>query len=72
VLSSLKELGLRIQRARKRLGLSQEEFAFKAELDRSYVGGIERGERNVTFGTLCRLAKALNTDVGTLTKGLPR
>ena len=70
--SSLRELGARVQRERKKLGLSQEEFAFRAELDRSYVGGIERGERNITFETLCRLARALGTDIGALTKGLPR
>jgi len=56
---------------RQERGLSQEELAFEAGLDRSYVGGIERGERNITFRSLALIAKALKTDVGTLTSGLP-
>ena len=64
-------LGTRIKRMRQERGLSQEELAFEAGLDRSYVGGIERGERNITFRSLALIATALKTDVGTLTSGLP-
>jgi transcriptional regulator with XRE-family HTH domain len=64
-------LGTRIKRIRKERGLSQEALAFEAGLDRSFVGGIERGERNLTFRSLALIAKALNTDIGTLTLGLP-
>ena len=64
-------LGTRIKRIRQELGLSQEALAFEAGLDRSYVGGIERGERNLTFQSLALIAKALKTDIGTLTSGLP-
>lgn len=70
--SSLKELGNRIRAERKLLGLSQEDLAHRAELDRSYMGGIERGERNITFTTLCQIAKALKKDVAAFTKGLPQ
>ena len=69
--SNLHILGARIKRMRQERGLSQEQLAFEAGLDRSYVGGIERGERNITFRSLALIAKALKTDVGTLTSGLP-
>jgi transcriptional regulator with XRE-family HTH domain len=48
----LSRLGLRIRLARELLGLSQESFAKKCGLDRSYLGGVERGDRNLTFGVL--------------------
>jgi transcriptional regulator with XRE-family HTH domain len=56
---------------RKQLGWSQEELAHRADVDRSYVGGVERGERNVTFLMLCRLSDALELSVAELTEGLP-
>lgn len=68
----LKELGNRIRTERKSQGLSQEELAHRADLDRSYLGGIERGERNITFTALCQVAKALKKDVAAFTAGLPR
>lgn len=64
-------LGERIRRKRQAAGLSQEQLAFDAGLDRSYLGGVERGERNITFSSLCRIAHALKTDVAYLTRGLP-
>ena len=48
----LKELGARIRNERKAQGFSQEGFAHVANLDRSYYGSIERGERNITFYTI--------------------
>lgn len=68
----LKELGQRVRERRKLLGFSQEKFAHRTGIDRSYMGCIERGERNVSFWLLCDLAVALGCDLGTLTKGLPR
>jgi transcriptional regulator with XRE-family HTH domain len=67
----LRELGVRIRAKRKSLGWSQEMLAFMAGIDRSYVGGVERGERNVTFTVLCRLVTALKCDVADVTRGLP-
>lgn len=64
-------LGLRIRAQRKRIGLTQEQLALIAEVDRSYFGAVERGERNITFTVLCRLAIALQCDLATLTVGLP-
>lgn len=53
--------GKRLRRLRKQTGLSQEALAHKAELDRSYVGGVERGEYNISLLNICILATALNT-----------
>lgn len=69
---SLLILGKRIREQRKEKGFSQEGLAYEAGLDRSYMGGIERGERNPSFQTLCLIAKAIKTDVGTLARKLPR
>ena len=52
--------------------MAQEELALIASMDRSYVGGVERGERNITFLTLCRLCDALKCDVAALTVGIPK
>jgi transcriptional regulator with XRE-family HTH domain len=68
----LSELGSRIRAARTAAGLTQEDLAYESEIDRSYIGGVERGERNLTFTMLCKVARALKCDLGLLTKGLPR
>ena len=67
----LHELGRRIRAQRKSVGLTQEALALVADVDRSYYGAVERGERNVTFTVLCRLCVALRCDVALLTKTLP-
>lgn len=64
-------LGDRIRDARKEKGWTQEDLACQAAIDRSYIGGVERGERNVTFSMLCRIARSLGRDVASLTHGLP-
>ena len=64
-------LGDRIRAARKELGWSQENLAFECAIDRSYIGGVERGQRNLSFLTLCQIAKTLGSDVGTLAFDLP-
>lgn len=51
--------GGRVRGFRIQQGMSQEELAHLSELDRSYVGGIERGERNVGLDNIYRLADAL-------------
>jgi transcriptional regulator with XRE-family HTH domain len=55
----LKKFGKRVRDLRKRAGLSQEAFADLCELDRTYIGGIERGERNVSLLNIQRIAVAL-------------
>ena len=63
---ALIKLGKNIRELRKLKNLSQEAFADKAGLDRTYVGGIERGERNIATLNLIRIALALNIEVGEL------
>lgn len=52
-------LGQQIRSARAELGLSQDKAAEWCDLDRSYYGSIERGERNITIGTLWLISDAL-------------
>ena len=52
-------LGRTVRDIRKKHGVSQEELGHRAGVDRTYVGGIERGEKNPTFETFGRLAKGL-------------
>ena len=56
----LAALGRRIRVARETRGWSQEDLAYEAGLDRTYVGGIERGERNVALLNLNKIAAALD------------
>lgn len=53
---ALVALGEAIRRVRAASGMSQEELALRTEIDRSYMGGIERGESNVTVLNLARIA----------------
>jgi transcriptional regulator with XRE-family HTH domain len=62
-LKFLKEFGLKVQRRRKELGISQEELAFRAGFHRTYIGMIERAERNITLSNLKRLADALQIKI---------
>lgn len=55
---------LRLERTAR--GLSQEELAEQAGLHRTYVGSVERGERNITVDNMERLALALGLDVSSL------
>ena len=55
----LRLLGQRLSTRRKELGFSQKIVAEKAELDRTYISGVERGKQNVTFGALSRITVAL-------------
>lgn len=51
--------GNRVRQIRRKAGLSQEELALLAQLDRSYIGGVERGERNVSLINIHKIAHAL-------------
>lgn len=59
----LKQFGNRVRELRKAQGLSQEELAEKAGLHFTYVGGIERGERNLSLKSIERIAIALKIDI---------
>ena len=52
-------LGKKIRSTRKEIGLSQEALAVEAELDRAYLGKIERGEKNITVAKLLQISDAL-------------
>lgn len=53
------QFGQAVRRCRKSMGVSQEALAQLTEIHRTYIGGIERGERNPTLLMIHRLAKAL-------------
>ncbi|MEP7336819.1 MAG: helix-turn-helix transcriptional regulator [Acidobacteriota bacterium] len=53
------QFGQRLRKLRQAAGFSQEALAYAAELDRSYVGGVERGEYNISLLNICALARAL-------------
>ena len=62
----LTAFGAGVRRARKAQGVSQEELALKCEIDRSYMGSIERGEQNTGLLHIARIAKALDMKVAEL------
>lgn len=64
--SVLIQIGENVRSARESQGFSQEALAEKAELDRTYVGGVERGERNITVLSLLKLANALSLKLADL------
>ncbi len=55
----LKTFGQAIREERLKIGLSQEALSYECELDRTYIGGIERGERNVSLINIVKIAQAL-------------
>ena len=55
-----KQFGKRLATLRKVKGWSQEVLALESGIARSYLGGVERGQRNIALLNICRLAEALN------------
>lgn len=66
----LLQFGLTLRRYRQQAGVSQEKLAAKAGLDRTYVGGVERGERNISLVNLVRIANALGAHPSQLLEDL--
>jgi len=62
--------GRAVRRHRLRLKISQEELAARADLDRSYIGQVERGETNISLMNMVRIAGALRVGPEELVKGL--
>jgi len=56
----------RVRELRQAKGLSQEELSFKAGVHRTYLGGIERGERNPSLRNIAAIARALGVDLSEL------
>ena len=67
--AGLIQFGKRITRLRQRRAMSQEELATKAGVHRTYIGMIERGEKNITILTLLRVTTALDVKLSDLLKG---
>jgi transcriptional regulator with XRE-family HTH domain len=65
-----KQFGQRVRKIRLELDLSQETIAGKADIDRAFLSGIERGVENPTLFTIQAIADALETSVGNLMKGI--
>jgi transcriptional regulator with XRE-family HTH domain len=61
-----KIVGKNVRRIRQQRGMTQEKLAFEAEIDLTYVGGIERGKRNPSLLVLARIAQALSTPLAKL------
>jgi len=62
----LEQFGERVRTLRKARGFSQEAFAARCGLDRTYIGGIERGERNVALRNIAVIAVALDVSISEL------
>ena len=60
--------GDRVREIRKKKGLSQEELAYKADLHRTYIGMIERAEKNITLINIEKIANALEIEIADLIK----
>jgi len=62
--------GWNVRQLRKAQNLSQEELAEKAGLHRTYIGSVERGERNISLENILALARALNVSLVDLFRGI--
>jgi transcriptional regulator with XRE-family HTH domain len=65
-----RRFGERVRELRKARGVSQEGFAAECGIDRTYIGGIERGERNPALRKIEAIARALDVSISELTRGL--
>jgi transcriptional regulator with XRE-family HTH domain len=70
--NQLKAFGLRVRKLREALDWSQDQLAEQADLHRTYISGLERGERNVSVLNILRLARALKTTPGKLLDDIGR
>lgn len=66
----IKEFGKVVQKLRKERGITQEELSFRAGLHRTYIGMIDRGEKNITLANIEKVANALNVSLKELFDGL--
>lgn len=64
--SALLQFGRKIREERNKLGISQEELAERAGVHRTYIGMLERGEKNITLKNIKKIAKALKIKISNL------
>ena len=62
--------GRRLRELRAKRKLSQEALSFEADLDRSYIGQVERGECNISIENMAKLARALKVKISDLLRGV--
>lgn len=68
--SHLLTFGMKVKNLRNELNLSQEELAAKAGLHRTYIGMIERGEKNITLTNILKISAALNVKASNLLENI--
>lgn len=66
----LSDVGKRIKELRNNQGLSQEKLALKAEIDRTYLAGVEAGKRNLSINSLEKILEALGMSFQDFFKGM--
>lgn len=67
---TLRKFGDNVRSRREAQDLSQEQLAERADLDRTYISGVERGVRNLSLNSVVRIAKALKTSASDLCEGV--
>lgn len=67
---TLRKFGDNVRSRREALDYSQEQLAERADLDRTYISGVERGVRNLSLNSVVRIAKALKTSASELCEGV--
>ena len=67
---TLRKFGDNVRARREALDYSQEQLAERADLDRTYISGVERGVRNLSLNNVVRIAKALKTSASELCGGV--
>lgn len=70
MMNTLKQFGNNVKKYRMKINLSQEQLALKAGLDRTYIGGVERGERNISLNNIKKLSIALEIKISKLFEDL--
>lgn len=65
-INKLTQFGLNLRRIRNEKSLTQEQLAYRSGIDRSYIGGIERGERNVSAENIFKLLDTLEAPASLL------
>ena len=67
-ISARQKFAAAVRRERRAMGLSQEQFAEKAEMHPAYIGGVERSERNISVDAMERIARVLGVPLAGLLK----